>query len=218
MIKKVACSRQLPYITFVTPTFMSIIIPMSINPFGLSLSCGRSVVFSGFPVSSTNKTDHYGITEILLKVALCTITLTPFILLWTNRVKMGFDFLNQTQAGPSICIFSLCFLNAQQLVFHAYLGWEQAQQFIYIVHVLCFVIHINNGKSVERTVDCHLKRMESWIATEEIQTCLNSRIQRLWLRYSVYLDYNVLPRWTRTDPCWTPLTSLSEIHCKIRRR
>jgi hypothetical protein len=29
--------------------------------------------------------------------------------------------------------------------------------------------NINNGRIVERTVDCHLKSMESWIATEEIQ-------------------------------------------------
>jgi len=33
------------------------------------------------PVSSTNKTDRYDITEILLKVALNTITLIPEILL-----------------------------------------------------------------------------------------------------------------------------------------
>jgi hypothetical protein len=32
---------------------------------------------------------------------------------------MGFDFINQTQAGPSVCIFSLCLLNVQQLIFHA---------------------------------------------------------------------------------------------------
>ena len=32
--------------------------------------------FSGTPVSSTNKTDRNDITEILLKVALSTITLT----------------------------------------------------------------------------------------------------------------------------------------------
>jgi hypothetical protein len=32
---------------------------------------------SGAPVSSTNKTDCHDITEILLKVALNTITLTP---------------------------------------------------------------------------------------------------------------------------------------------
>ena len=34
------------------------------------------VVFSGYSVSSTNKTDRHSITEILLKVALSTITLT----------------------------------------------------------------------------------------------------------------------------------------------
>jgi hypothetical protein len=39
----------------------------------LSLTCGRSVVFSG---SSTNKTDRHDITEILLKVALNTIKQT----------------------------------------------------------------------------------------------------------------------------------------------
>jgi hypothetical protein len=33
----------------------------------------------GTPVSSTNKTDCHDIIEILLKVALNTITLTPFI-------------------------------------------------------------------------------------------------------------------------------------------
>jgi hypothetical protein len=33
--------------------------------------------FSGALVSSSNKTDCYNITEILLKVALNTITLTP---------------------------------------------------------------------------------------------------------------------------------------------
>ena len=42
-----------------------------------SLTCGRSVVFSGF---STNKTDRDDITEILLKVALNTIDLTPLLL------------------------------------------------------------------------------------------------------------------------------------------
>jgi hypothetical protein len=36
----------------------------------------RSVVFSGTPVSSTNKIDRHDITEILLKVALNTITFT----------------------------------------------------------------------------------------------------------------------------------------------
>jgi hypothetical protein len=43
----------------------------------LSVTCDRSVVFSaGPPVSSTNKTDHHDITEILLKVALNTMKQT----------------------------------------------------------------------------------------------------------------------------------------------
>ena len=40
----------------------------------LSVTCGRSVVFPGTPVSSTNTTDLHDIAEILLKVALNTIT------------------------------------------------------------------------------------------------------------------------------------------------
>ena len=42
----------------------------------LSVICDRSVVFSGPPVSYTNKTDSHNITEILLKVALNTIKQT----------------------------------------------------------------------------------------------------------------------------------------------
>jgi len=38
----------------------------------LAVTCGRYSL-----VSSINKTDHHDITEILLKVALNTITLTP---------------------------------------------------------------------------------------------------------------------------------------------
>jgi hypothetical protein len=38
-----------------------------------SVTCGRSVIFPGPPVSSTNKTDRHDITEILLKVALNTM-------------------------------------------------------------------------------------------------------------------------------------------------
>jgi hypothetical protein len=42
----------------------------------LSVTCSRSVAFQCITVSSTNKTDQHDITEILLKVALNTITLT----------------------------------------------------------------------------------------------------------------------------------------------
>ena len=50
--------------------------------------CDRSVVLSGTPVSSPNKTDRHDITEVLLKVALNTITLTLtlFLLLLQDPV------------------------------------------------------------------------------------------------------------------------------------
>jgi hypothetical protein len=41
-----------------------------------SICNNRSVVFSGSSGSSTNKSDHHDITEILLKVALNTIKQT----------------------------------------------------------------------------------------------------------------------------------------------
>ena len=43
----------------------------------MSVTCGRSVVFSVIPFSSTNKTDRHDVTERLLKVALNTIAITP---------------------------------------------------------------------------------------------------------------------------------------------
>ena len=44
--------------------------------YSLSVTCTRSMVFTSTPISSTNKIDCHNITEILLKVALNTITLT----------------------------------------------------------------------------------------------------------------------------------------------
>jgi hypothetical protein len=45
--------------------------------YSLPVTCVMSVGSQGTPVSSTNKTDHQDITEILLKVALSIITVTP---------------------------------------------------------------------------------------------------------------------------------------------
>ena len=42
----------------------------------------RSIVFSGTPISSANKTDRHTITEHLIKVALNTITLTIWMIDW----------------------------------------------------------------------------------------------------------------------------------------
>jgi len=45
------------------------------------LALGLGCLVPGIPVSSSNKTDHHDITEILLKVALNTITITLDLLL-----------------------------------------------------------------------------------------------------------------------------------------
>ena len=45
----------------------------------LSVTCDRSLVFSGYSVSSTNKIDRHDMAEILLKVALKTIKQTKLI-------------------------------------------------------------------------------------------------------------------------------------------
>ena len=45
------------------------------NIISLTVVCAGRCSFPGTPVSSTNKTDRHGITEILLKVALKTITI-----------------------------------------------------------------------------------------------------------------------------------------------
>jgi hypothetical protein len=55
----------------------------------LSVTCGRSVVLCGSPFSSTNKTDRHDIAEILLKVALNTITTTPNPLLHLKHGKLS---------------------------------------------------------------------------------------------------------------------------------
>ena len=46
--------------------------------YSLSVTCGRSMVFSRYSGFFHQKTDHHKITEILLKVALITITLTLY--------------------------------------------------------------------------------------------------------------------------------------------
>jgi hypothetical protein len=45
------------------------------------MTCAGRLFSPGTPVSSTNKTDRHGMTEILLKVALSTITIAPGILI-----------------------------------------------------------------------------------------------------------------------------------------
>ena len=57
----------------------------------MSVTHDRLVVFSGIPVSSTNKTDRHDIAEILLKLAL--ITIAPPSPLSTNSILVWFIYL-----------------------------------------------------------------------------------------------------------------------------
>ena len=57
---------------------MKFVSDLQIIWWSLSVICGRSVVFSRYSDSSTNKTDLHNMTEILFKVALYTITLSLF--------------------------------------------------------------------------------------------------------------------------------------------
>ena len=64
----------------------------------LSVTCDRSVVFSGPPVSYTNKTDRHDITEKLLKVALKTIKQTK-----TNKLSKKYVFVaNESQVNSHL--------------------------------------------------------------------------------------------------------------------
>ena len=76
----------------------------------MSTTFGKSVVFSGTPVSSTNKTDRHDIIEILLKVALNNITLaltkTLFIKLYVRvasymeNIDMTASYYKEGRFGP----------------------------------------------------------------------------------------------------------------------
>ena len=85
-------SRSWPYGSWInnyicnqclSPITMWVRIPLRRCELDTSL-CGRSVVCSGTPVSSTNKTDRDEIIEILLTVAVSTINLIYLILLGHN--------------------------------------------------------------------------------------------------------------------------------------
>jgi hypothetical protein len=71
------------------------------------------VVFTGPPVSSTNKTDHHDITEILLRVALNTIKQTNK---QTNKQTKKKRLLCMASFYLTICLVFLSF----SPIFYAY--------------------------------------------------------------------------------------------------
>jgi len=54
------------------------------------VTCGRSVVFSGYSDFLHHKTDRHDITELLLKVKLNTITLTVIYFHTSKQVRLVF--------------------------------------------------------------------------------------------------------------------------------
>jgi hypothetical protein len=65
----------------------------------MSVTCDKSVVFSGYYVSTTNKTDRHDVAEILLKVAL--IIIQP-----TNQ-PTKYCVLSGETANTNIILFDL---------------------------------------------------------------------------------------------------------------
>ena len=66
----------------------------------VSVTCDRSVVFS------TNKTDHHDITEILLKVAVTTITLSPLMYVFASIFIQFYMTTAAYMSRPSIHLLS----------------------------------------------------------------------------------------------------------------
>ena len=76
----------------------------------LSVTCDRGRWISpGTVVSSTNKTDRHDIIEILLKVALNTITLKPHLWWWCKNFKYS---------SPSLIRSLTKFQSSYQTIFH----------------------------------------------------------------------------------------------------
>ena len=86
---------RIPHIAFCTR--------YSIMWLSLSVTCDRSVISPGTPVSSTNESDRHNITDLLFKVALNTIILT----LYTKKGNNNHDIWQY-----SIVVFpQYCFMN-----------------------------------------------------------------------------------------------------------
>ena len=105
----------------------------------LSVTYGRSVVFSGYSGFPWKKTDHHDIAEILLKVALNTITLTP-----DNVVFFVFSFYYTLISVSSHFSFNLevmwkpvqCLWNKPVLKIWVQLGFSRFNIYLRWYHTL----------------------------------------------------------------------------------
>ena len=92
----------------------------------LSVTCDMSVISPGPPVSSTNKTDHHDISDILLKVTLNTIK--P-----TNQIgqKLSKLFISHAVCFSWLCVCHRSLLNAA--FFCSWLLWNSCQKHFWVI-------------------------------------------------------------------------------------
>jgi len=116
--------------------------------------------FSGYSVSSTNKTDRHDITEILLKVALNTIN-QPTILILVSIADLGGPLV---YSPVRLCLYfsvgvsEWLLFSAKWAIFHLYSGnkkllsmkwwWWQLNWILNVLHVA----HWNNSMVVDMSL------------------------------------------------------------------
>ena len=90
----------------------------------------------GTRISSTNKTDRHGITEILLKVALNTIALTPRFLLaiYITYIYDNFVFVCYVKSRKIILFYYVIFFQAPNNVIEFVdTGTGNAQEYFFVI-------------------------------------------------------------------------------------
>ena len=101
MIYNYLCNQYISPLTFwARIPFMARCTSYNIIWSSVSVTCGGSLVFSGYSLSPTYKNDRHDITKILLKMALCTITLAPYpmkIALFVNPRQLTPPKINNTR-------------------------------------------------------------------------------------------------------------------------
>jgi len=100
--------------------------------------------FCGFsPVSSTSKTDHHDITEIRLKVALNTMTLTPVWLIFHRVFNDGTNVeILYYHDGDIVFINTRCCLRI--CMFTSVYGFTMFCLFWYFLSYTIYVSHLSN--------------------------------------------------------------------------
>ena len=121
----------------------------------LSLTCDRSVVSLGTPVSSTNKTDRHDINEILLKVVLNTINHKPK----SNKIIANLPFIFIILIYSSLFGPNKYYLNTFmqfKIIYYCYLLNFCRYQAVLLLHVILVVLL---GQKPLEVVESKVKRL-----------------------------------------------------------